>query len=488
MENIQQEKTDNSVLILEFGISEEGYEFNSDLKTELNYVEQELYELSSKLEYNTNSIKKLTPECDKIDYSLAACSGCLSAIIDIILVGKPGESSLKDVSDKWFEKRTIDFAKICGWNYKNEKSLSSAIRFLENKFKIPYDQRGVGDAGSTIFDLNPKNHHFKSLGHNPNLLGLFFSILNQFKNTSSFVTDGELISLQEADGNFELKGNNVISKLFCGFMNWFGHLISDMSGSSNSKGRGMGIPAPILTLANSIIAIKKTLNFPVTEFNKSVNQLALEIYKQGYDIRFQATQTIPVFANELMVRIFYSIRRLVKYFVETEKEEISFSSLWQVCEPFSNSTVKRMLTVAHGTFCLGDISDSLLRSFISGKGTLDIKELFMRLNIAGVGRFMISIYGEVSRVTKCQDIKKENISLEHKKKIVDEYIVGLKNIAEIYDDKSLLLFTKTLKESDLYVKVFESSVKLAEKRNVPETEILRNKKDIDLYFQGGTDI
>ena len=488
MENIQQEKTDNSFLILEFGISEKGYEFNSDLKTELNYVDQELYELSSKLEENIGSIKKLTPECDKIDYSLASCSGCLSGIIDIILVGKPGESYLGNLSDKWVEKRIMDFAKICGWNDNNKKSISSAIRFLENKFKIPYDQRGVGDAGSAIFDLNPKNHHFKSLGHNPNLLGLFFSILNQFTNTSSFVTDGELISLQEVNGNFELKGNNVISKLFCGFMNWFGHLISDMSGSSNSKGRGMGIPAPILTFTNSIIAIKKTLNFPVTEFDKSVNQLALEVYEQGYDIRFQTAQTIPVLVNELMVRIFYSIRRLVKYFIETKKEERSFSSLWQECEPFSNSTVKRMLTVAHGTFCLVDISDSLLRSFVSGKGTLDIKELFMRLNIVGVGRFMISMYGEVNRGTKCQDIKKEIISLEHKKKILEEYTAGLKNIAEIYDDKSLLLFTKTLKESDMYVQVFNSSIQLAERRNVPENEILRNKTDIDLYFQGETNI
>ena len=250
MEETQQEKTNKSILILEFGISEERYEFNSDLKTKLDYAEQELYELSSKLEDNISSIKKLSPECDKIDYSLAACSGCLCALIDIILVGKPGESILENITDKWFEKRTMDFAKICGWDDKNERSLSSAIRFLENKFKIPYDQRGTGDAGSSIFYLNPKNHHFKSLGHNPTLLGLFFSVLNQFTNTSDFVTDGELISLQEANGNFELKGNNVISKLFSGFMNWFGHLISDMSGSSSSKGRGMGIPAPILTLTN----------------------------------------------------------------------------------------------------------------------------------------------------------------------------------------------------------------------------------------------
>ena len=76
----------------------------------------------------------------------------------------------------------------------------------------------------------------------------------------------------------------------------------------------MGIPAPILTFTNSIIAIKKTLNFPVTEFDKSVNQLALEVYEQGYDIRFQTAQTIPVLVNELMVRIFLFYKKISKVF------------------------------------------------------------------------------------------------------------------------------------------------------------------------------
>ena len=78
------------------------------------------------------------------------------------------------------------------------------MRYLERRFKVPYDQRGAGDAASFIFDLNPKNHHFKSLAHNPTLLGLFFSILDQFNNTSHFVSGGELISLQNANPGFEL--------------------------------------------------------------------------------------------------------------------------------------------------------------------------------------------------------------------------------------------------------------------------------------------
>ena len=36
----------------------------------------------------------------------------------------------------------------------------------------------------------------------------------------------------------------------------------------------------------------------------------------------------------------------------------------------------------------------------------------------------------------------------------------------------------------MYVQAFEKSVILAEKRNVPKNEILRNKADIDSYFKG----
>ncbi len=64
-------------------------------------------------------------------------------------------------------------------------------------------------------------------------------------------------------------------------VNWLGHLISDISGSSSSKGRGMGIPSPFWSWTNDIITIKRKLNLPVGEFDKSINKLALDIYKQA---------------------------------------------------------------------------------------------------------------------------------------------------------------------------------------------------------------
>lgn len=482
---ISSEKNNEIAILLDFGISEEGYEFASNIQMAMKYAEFEMSEIVSKLDENENTLKKLTPECDKTDYILAAASGAICGLMDIFLVGKAGESAIGNITDKWFENRTMDFAKICGWDGNSDSSLSSAIKYLEKKFKIPYDQTGAGDAARQVFDLNPRNHHFKSLGHNPSLLGLFFSILDQFANTSHFVSEGELISLQEADDNFVLQGGNITAKLFCGFINWLGHLISDMSGSSTSKGRGMGIPSPLLTWTNDIIVIKRKLNISNAKFDKAINELALTIYKQGYDLRFEAAKAVPVIVNELLVRMVYSIRRLVRYFMDDQNRDRSFALMWDLCEPFSNASVKRMLTVAHGTFCLLDAGDALIQGFIQGAGTFRIDQFLMRLNIVGLGRFTISLYGEADRWIKRYHAQKKNFSLRQEKIIISDYIDGLKILSEVYDDKDLLLFTQELKESDMYIEAFEKSVLLAEKRNVPKNQILRNKADIDSYFKEG---
>lgn len=478
-------KDNKSTLLLELSVCDDKCEFVSSVTSAMTSAERELEEIEERLNENLETVKNLTPECDKLDYTLAACSGALCGVMDIFLIGKPGESPIGDMTDKWFENRTKDFAKLCGWKDDGSNSLSSAIKHLEKKYKIPYDQRGAGDAANIVFDLNPKNHHFKSLAHNPTLLGLFFSILDQFTNTSHFISDGELIGLVDADGSFELQGTDIPSKLFCAFTNWIGHIISDMSGSSSSKGRGMGIPSPLWAWANDVIAIKRKLNVPVLDFDKSINELALKIYKEGYDVRFQTAQAIPVFINEMFVRFIYSIRRLIKYFSSRKKDERSFSLLWKSCEPFTNATVKRMLTVAHGTFCLVDIGDATVHRIIKGSGSLNVSEFFLRLNIAGIGRFGISLYGEVKRGSKLYKTKDEVYFLKREKIIVGNYVEGLKLLSQIYNDNYLLTFVDDFQNSDVYVEAFLKSVKLAEKRNVPSGDILKTKSDIDAYFQWG---
>lgn len=467
--------------LLELNIDNKECDFQSSILTALNAAELDLYKLNE----NIDSIKILRLECDKLDYTLAASSGALCGIMDIFLVGKPGESPVGDITDKWFADRTKDFAKLFGWEDDGDQSLLSAIKHLEKKFKIPYDQSSSGGAAKEVFSLTPSNHHFKSLAHNPSLLGLFFSILNQFDNTSHFVTGGQLISLIDADGRFELQGQNVPSKLFCAVVNWFGHLVSDMSGSHTSKGRGMGIPSPLWTWTNDVIAIKNKLNIPVSQFDNDINEIAIKIFEKGYDARFQTAQAIPVFINELVVRLFYAIRRTLKYFMETDKSCRSVNTLWKACEPFSNSTVKRMLTVAHGTFCLIDIGDATVRAFITGGGSFNVAEMFLRLNLVGVGRITISLYGEVKRGVDSYNAEQELVFLKREKIIVENYIEGLKFLSKIYDDEELLSFVDDLKSSKMYTVAFEKTIKLAEQRNVPVEQRLDSKAEIDAHFRRG---
>ena len=469
-------KEQNGILIqLELQEEENKVHFNSAIFSAIEEAESEIEHLNETLD----SIKNLKPQCDKLDYVLAASSGALCGIIDVFLVGKPGESPLGDITDKWFENRTCDFAKLCGWKGNAKNPTKSAIGFLERKFKVPYDQRGCGDSGSIVYNLTPSNHHFKSLAHNPTLLGLFFSILNQFTNTSSFVSDGKLITLNEADGNFELQGNNVISKIWCGFANWIGHLMSDISGSSGGKSRGTGIPSPLWSWTNNIIAIKKKLNLPISKFDKDMSDLAIKIYEEGYDARFQATQAIPVLINEFVVRLFYAIRRLVYYYTTTPKEERSIKNMWTACEPFSNPMVKRMLTVAHGTFCLVDTGDATIRAFVSGAGTFNAVEFFLRLNLVGVGRFTISLYGETKRAISYHRAKENNKYIQSEKAIVEQYLKGLLILKERYDDCVYLAFTKDLEQGD-YKLAFNKTISLAKQRGA--NGCLSSKQDIDNFF------
>lgn len=470
----------NAKVLYDLTIDNNSYDFSMSIKSAMEQAELDILSLNETID----SVKGLKPECDRLDYILAASSGALCSILDIFLVGKPGESPVGDVTDKWFADRTMDFAKLCGWNGEGEKS---AIGYLERHYRIPYDQRGAGDSGAMIFELRPRNHHYKSLGHNPSLCGLFFSILDQFNETSHFVSDGVLITLEKADfdNRFELRGHNVPSKLFCAFVNWFCHCMSDVSGSSGGKGRGMGLPSPIWTWFNDVIAIKSSLDISVADFDKAINDFALRLYYEGYDSRFQAAQAIPVFINEIITRTIYSIRRLIRFFSKTVKEERSLTMMWEACEPFSNATVSRMLTVSHGAFCVIDVGDATIRSYMAGYGTFNPAEFFMRLNIIGIGRFAISLYGEGKREIAYLKAESEASFAGREKIIIEYYMEGLKILAYRYDDTMLLTFVENFQESELYVEAFNKSVKLAELRGVPPERILHNKSEIDAYFKRG---
>lgn len=462
-----------NVVIYDIDINEKGTRYNSFIADALEEAEIEKVEISSKTNESIETINKLTPQCDKTDYALAVSSGVICGLLDIFLVGKPGESAFGEITDKWYKDKVNKFCKLNG---------CSNLAELEEKYIVPYDQTTGGPAFKEILNMTPSNHHYKSLAHNPSLLGLFFSILDQFSSPhlSHFVSNGELITLVDSDSGFVLRGNNIITKFFCAFANWIGHLISDVSGSSSSKGRGMGLPSPLWTWSNDVIAIKRSLNIKVSSFEKQFNDLAMNMYLEGYDLRFQTAQGIPVFINEMVTRLFYAIRRLIQY-LSSNKGNYSFKNMWKECEPFANASVKRMLTVAHGTFCVVDIADVLVRSVSKGGGYAFIYEMCIRLNVIGLGRFSISLIGEASRaVKKNKEISKEAF-YQQRKAIIESYIDCLEKLSLQYNDQYLLTFVNDLKNSECLEIALEKSAKLSEQRG---GNSLKTMDDIDSYFIG----
>lgn len=315
-------------------------------------------------------------ECDKYDYMIAGTCGVIAGLVDILFVGSPNDSTLGNVVDEKANQITEKFAELLGWNKekaveKGSNTTASAIGFLEGKFKVNYDQATTNGGNGTdglVKNLSMKNHHLKSLGHSPDIIGLFFSILNQFTSTSTFINNGKIITIETE--TFELQGGNFPAKVFCGFANWFGHIMSDWTGSSGTVGqggRGTGVPMPFYNLF-------QMMNFGEFGQNKQTfATITTKVFEEGYDFRHGIAMAIPVLINELLIRFMYTMK--AHFYHEKEwKDSIPNASIPEL---------RRMLLVGHGTLCIIDGADAYIRS---GSGA-DMVTFLSRTNLLAWSRF-----------------------------------------------------------------------------------------------------
>lgn len=301
-------------------------------------------------------------KCDKYDYLIAAGCGAVAGLVDVFLVGAPGQSALSNWTDAQVDKCVMTFAKLNKWD--DNGNVKSAIGFLERKFRVNYDQRHSADVDG-MFHMSAKNHHMKSLGHSPDLFGLFFSVLDQFSGTSTFLSDGK-VYIKVVDS--ELVGGNFVAKLFCGVVNWFGHLMSDVAGSSGAVGRGSGIVMPFYEL----FGLCNFGDFSGGDGARmSLAKLATLAFEEGYDARFGLTMAIPVVLCDLLIRLIWAIRR-----------RFEFQKPWNECLPTrQHGDLRVMLLVGNGTLCVTDLVGALVQS---GGEPIAI---FMHLNLIAWYKF-----------------------------------------------------------------------------------------------------
>lgn len=213
----------------------------------------------------------------------------------------------------------------------------------------------------------------KSLAHSPDIIGLFFSILNQFTSTASFLHNGQLITIQTE--TYELQGHNFVSKLFCGVANWLGHIMSDVAGSSGASGRGSGIVIPFYEL----FQLCDFGSFQVGEDRNTLATVATKVFQEGYDARFGITMAIPVVMCDLTVKLAWAIKH--RFYHKKPLAE---------CVPTKrHDDLRIMLIVGDGTLCLMDGADAAIRS---GGNWVNF---FLRLNIVAWYRLVSLVFREV---------------------------------------------------------------------------------------------
>lgn len=352
-------------------------------------------------------------ECDIYDYGAAVACGAIAGLIDVFLVGAPNQGN---VLGKWTDEQADNFvmwfAKQSGWPPKEEKknSVASAIGYLEQTYKVNYDQRHSGDVDN-LFKMSLKNHHLKSLAHSPDIIGLFCSILGQFTSTAAFVSDGKLITTKT--DSFELQGSNLISKLFCGLANWFGHIVSDMAGSSGGRGqgngRGSGIPIPFYELFQFCNFGK----FQVGNARQDFATIAVRAFQEGYDARHGAAMSIPVLLTELLIRFFWALRRYFYHHLPIEN-----------CIPSrKHNSLRLMILLGHGTLCAIDGIDAKFKS--GGNFLL----FFKRLNGPAWLRFIWLVFAEVFyRIGLNADIREYTASLRKINAKISNYSTAFEKI------------------------------------------------------------
>lgn len=273
-------------------------------------------------------------KASRLDYGVAAGSGLLTGLLSVFL-GKPlSVEEAAKIGGKEADKIVVDAARAFGCDLPSDKAifdkdgrcstevLAKAIKFLEDKFPIPQDKLTPEFGGGL-------QHHLRDFSHHPTVLGLFFSILGQFTGTGYGTdTDGNFIKLLFPEN--ALIGKNVPEKIAIGTLNWLFHLVSDIDGSNQKAGKGTGIPGPILSMLKELSSTPLFKNVKVNykeseiSFSKWVSKLFNGTYfkdSEGKPVRFDfrtemglATQLLEqslfVLANEVVVRVFYTVSRL----------------------------------------------------------------------------------------------------------------------------------------------------------------------------------
>ena len=430
--------------------------------------DHQLTVLDRELERVNEELNHYTSHADKQDYAIAVASGILTGIIDSVYVGETSITSDSiGLSHKSVNKFIGQYAKGQGFE---GKRLKDQIAFLEKEFVVAQDNVWKG----ANIGVSAKNHHLADLAHHPTPLGLVAAIVVQFLRVGVFINkDGEwhfkivetkkediieilapavltgmlnwMVSISQKE--LEMEGEDIpeavkkLARIMASYPmiieiakcadNWFGHLVSDMGGSKNTAGSGMGIPGVFLSMLYEVAALPflKDSGLPLV-LNNMYEKQKLDLRHEVVIYKALGKQAIPVVINEIFVRAMYFLSHLLR---EVKDHDGIRGIDWNNVVPFKNRTIDRMMTVSTMTFSLADTTDAAVHAAIESGGNwvLFAGRFVTRFNYVGAGRATVAIIKEFSNERKEEQlIHEKRLLTEAKTEIVLEQLQEYKQQLE----------------------------------------------------------
>lgn len=477
-----------------------------DHSKEIDEIEALIEENQASIEGLDKEINRLTNQADYLDDIIAVASGILAGLVDSLFVGEFNFAEFKADSNKFINKFIENFARKNGYDGKDR--LDGAIDFLENEFSVDQDNiwKGMGISSARL-------HHLEDIAHHPTPAGLLAAIIVSFLRVAIFVDKNGHWHFLSVDTNpkqllkrwlpiiisgvmlwlihlAKSKCPDKLDKLPTGIKkivialaatpavieileisyNWFGHLVSDMGGSKNTAGEGMGLPGLFLSLLKELSSIPPLNATPLSKFISDIYS------KEKFDMRAELAlgkQIIPVVLNEIIVRTFYFVRRLI---LEKQKHEKWNDVNWKNVLPYGNRTINRMLTISSGTFVAVDLADAAIRSAAKSGGevSLFLTNMILRVNFVGVGRFAIAIYSDAKMGYKRGNLREERIKLMNSQ-------IYLKNARMFYKQADMWVEAETATKA--VDEVYSVAHCAAEKAFFIFQENLKSAENISIYTQ-----
>lgn len=274
----------------------------------------------------------------------------------------PATENLNTMVDKLKKgEKVTKYGDVVKWHKKDSN------KQLEKNHRVSYDAA----INKGVKGMSPDNHHLLSIAHEPSLLGLLVGIIDQLTGKATFIdTFGNIIRTNTGNLNNELNGNTIM-KISQAVENWFGHIMSDIAGSSSSVGRGSGLPVP----GWSVLQKLQIGNFDINGKQMNIAGVSDWMFKSGYDIRSFTAQLIPVVIYETLVRCYWFYKQHIVY-GKSIKESFPVAN---------NRELARLLLFSASSFTAVDVIHATIKSYRTGN--FDLSTFLMTINYPGLLNF-----------------------------------------------------------------------------------------------------